>query len=147
VLCRLFGTTFTPRRYHFFDLEPETSSDAGKVRRISYHNRIDASTGRVPEDVFFSYELGPTMTFTSRLERILPPALSDDEEAQRQADEQLAEEVGLLVAGLRLVERIGGKSARGFGVCQIEVGEPVQGRPVDEWLAAYVTPAGEGEQP
>jgi hypothetical protein len=148
VLCRLFGTTFTPRRYQFFDAElkePETIKPE-EARRVSLHNRVDAATGRVPEETFFAFELGQRTTFKGHIERDSP---------QKDAG-QLLEEAGLLLAGLRLVERVGGKPGRGWGRCEVKVtalnladgehlpealskAEGVNAQ-VDAWLEAYLKP-------
>jgi hypothetical protein len=106
VLCRLFGTTFIPKAYHFSDAELVSQSN----RRISTHNRIDPFTGRVPMDLLFSFEVGNPAKFRGEIERRGKPA----------DPAELVEEVGLLVAGLRLIERVGKRSARGWGWCQAE---------------------------
>jgi len=111
VLCRLFGTTFTPKSYHFSDAElvnDELMKKSG--RRVSTHNRIDPFTGRVPMDLLFSFEVGDPAVFQGYIER--------REKASNSAE--LLEEVGLLVAGLRLIERVGKRSARGWGWCQVK---------------------------
>jgi hypothetical protein len=106
VLCRLFGTTFIPKAYHFSDAELVSQSN----RRISTHNRIDPFTGRVPMDLLFSFEVGNPAKFRGEIERRGKPA----------DPAELVEEVGLLVAGLRLIERVGKRSARGWGWCQVK---------------------------
>lgn len=111
VLCRIFGTTFTKKSYHFSDAEFERIEGKEKeLVRISTHNRIDPSTGRVPIDLLFTFELGIPAIFKGHIERVgvLPePNL-------------LLEEVGLIIAGLRLVERVGKRSARGWGWAQVD---------------------------
>jgi CRISPR/Cas system CSM-associated protein Csm3 (group 7 of RAMP superfamily) len=161
VLCRLFGTTFLPRHYHFFDAtlkeeektksqESEEVSQEGKTskdkRRISVHNRVEPATGRVPEEPFFSFEVGAAeTTFTGRIERA----------SSQKNPCLLQEEVGLLLAGLRLVERVGGRSGRGWGRCNVQITrltcddketppENIAER-VDAWLKDYLKPCnGEG---
>lgn len=154
VLCRLFGTTFLPRHYHFFDAmlerkektegqetqqESEEASQKAKTpketKRVSLHNRVDPATGRVPEETFFSFEVGAAEAFTGRIERAGPQTKPD----------LLQEEVGLLLAGLRLVERVGGRSGRGWGRCRVQITqltfhkketppEGMQSATVDAWL-------------
>jgi len=143
VLCRLFGTTFTPRRYEFFD---STTDD--QTKRVSMHNRMDPATGRAPEEMFFSFEVGAKTTFAGRIERDGPQINPN----------MLQEEIGLLLAGLRAVERVGSRSRRGWGRCRTEVKEltfaeketpPGSVREaenisakVDAWLKTYVESAG-----
>ncbi len=107
VLCRLFGTTFFPKFYHFSDAELLEGQESR--RRISIHNRIDPFTGRVPQDLLFSFEVGAPAKFQGYIERKGKPANQGE----------LLEEVGLLVSGLRLIERVGKRSARGWGWCQV----------------------------
>ena len=109
VLCRIFGTTFTRKLYHFGDAVL-SEKRAKESTRISVHNRIDPVTGRVPQDLLFSFEVGSPAIFKGHLER-LSPATNPD---------ALLEEVGLLIAGLRLIERIGKRSARGWGWACVE---------------------------
>jgi hypothetical protein len=106
VLCRLFGTTFTPKAYHFSDAELVGEPN----RRISTHNRIDPFTGRVPMDFLFSFEVGAPAVFRGYIER----------KGKASNVAELLEEVSLLVAGLRLIERVGKRSARGWGWCQVK---------------------------
>jgi len=120
VLCRLFGTTFIPKRYHFFDATANQ-----KRKRVSMHNRVDSATGRVPEDAFFSFEVGTPVTFKGKIECVQP---QDDE-------------IGLLLAGLRLVERVGARSRRGWGKCRVNITNPED---VDERLKAYLKIGQEG---
>ncbi|MBC8461765.1 MAG: hypothetical protein H8D67_27655 [Deltaproteobacteria bacterium] len=163
VLCRLFGTTFLPRHYHFFDAtlkkkaerqESEKTAQKRKTTkgttRVSLHNRVDPTTGRVPEETFFSFEVGSAEKFTGRIERSGPQTKSC----------LLQEEVGLLLAGLRLVERVGGRSGRGWGRSKVKITqlkfdeketplEQVQlgtvSEKVDAWLKTYLKPCnGEG---
>jgi CRISPR-associated protein Csx10 len=51
----------------------------------------------------------------------------------------------LLLAGTRLVERIGGKRRRGAGLCKLQVAEEVT--PWIEWLANHLNPAAPPEPP
>lgn len=106
VMCRLFGTTFTPRHYEFMD-----SIAKKDATRVSMHNRVDPATGRVPEDTFFSLEVGKEADFNGCIQRDCPQVKQD----------LLQEEVGLLLAGLRLMERVGSRSRRGWGECRVEV--------------------------
>lgn len=111
VLCRIFGTTFTQKSYHFSDAEFEKFEiEVQKTIRISTHNRIDPATGRVPQDFLFSFEVGAPAVFRGLIERISPLPDSD----------LLLEEVGLLIAGLRLVERVGKRSSRGWGWAHVD---------------------------
>lgn len=120
VLCRLFGTTFIPKRYHFFDNIMKKPVPEKEMKRVSMHNRVDPATGRVPEDTFFSFEVGTPVTFTGRIERYG----SENED-----------EIGLLLAGLRLVERVGARSGRGWGRCRVKITNP---KDVDERLKTYL---------
>lgn len=107
VLCRIFGTTFTQKLYRFSDA---VLSQEGASTRISTHNRIDPATGRVPHDLLFSFELGSPAIFKGYIERLSPVTNSYS----------FLEEVGLLIAGLRLIERVGKRSARGWGWACVE---------------------------
>ncbi len=134
VLCRLFGTTWTPRLYAFSDLVAEEEERV----QASVHNRIDPFLGRVPEEFLFSMEVGFCPTFSGQIERLKPETNPN----------KLLEEVGLLMAGLRLVERIGKRSARGWGWCRVEITnielngsvapQGVEPSQVDRWLEAYL---------
>ncbi len=115
VLCRLFGTTFVPKSYYFSDAEL-TSDERQRLiekndKRIITYNRLDPATGRVLEEFLFSFEMGAPATFKGYIERLAP-----------QTDTNLLfEEVSLLIAGLRLVERVGRRSARGWGRCEVKI--------------------------
>ena len=126
VLCRLFGTTFIPKRYHFFDSIAEDK----KRKRVSMHNRVDSVIGRVPEDTFFSFEVGAPVNFTGKIER----------DKSKVEQEQLDEEIGLLLAGLRLVEHVGARSRRGWGECRVKITDiiPEQNKTVDELIGNYL---------
>lgn len=114
VLCRIFGTTFSPKAYRFTDAVFEKFEiEGGEPIRISTHNRIDPATGRVPQDFLFSFELGAPAIFKGGIERIAPSPDPD-------YPDLLLEEVGLIVAGMRLVERVGKRSARGWGWARID---------------------------
>jgi hypothetical protein len=62
-------------------------------------------------DFLFSFEVGAPAVFRGHIER---------RKKTSDADKLLKEEVGLLVAGLRLIERVGKRSARGWGWCQVK---------------------------
>lgn len=146
VLCRLFGTTFTPRRYEFFDSTLTTPLTDETARRVSMHNRVDPAIGRTPEETYFSLQVGAKATFQGTIERDSPQTDPD----------LLLDEIGLLLAGLRLVERVGGRSGRGWGRCRVQITqlkledeklpERVQSTTVYACLKAYLgvtTPSGE----
>lgn len=139
VLCRLFGTTWTPRLYAFSDLVAEAKGEV----QASAHNRIDPFLGRVPEEFLFSMELGFYPTFCGHIERLKPETDPN----------KLLEEIGLLIAGLRLVERVGKRSARGWGWCRVTITsielngsrapQGVVPERVDSWLRAYLAVGGD----
>jgi CRISPR/Cas system CSM-associated protein Csm3 (group 7 of RAMP superfamily) len=144
VLCRLFGTTFTPRHYEFFDSTLTTSLTDENARRVSMHNRIDPAIGRTPEENYFSLQVGAKATFQGTIERDSPQTDSD----------LLIDELGLLLAGLRLVERVGGRSRKGWGRCRVNItklkldnNENLPGSmpsaTVDACLRAYISKEGE----
>jgi len=126
VLCRLFGTTFIPKRYHFFD----NVAKGQKCKRVSVHNRVEPSIGRVPEETFFSFEVGAPVNFTGQIKR----------DKSKVEQKQLDEEIGLLLAGLRLVERVGARSRRGWGECRVKITDiiPDQNKTVDELIGNYL---------
>ncbi|MCS7263327.1 MAG: RAMP superfamily CRISPR-associated protein [Armatimonadetes bacterium] len=113
VLCRIFVTTFAKKSYRFSDAEFE-KFDCGDEEfepvPISTHNRIDPATGRVPQDLLFTFELGKPAIFKGYIERVEPFPKT----------ELLLEEFGLIIAGLRLIERIGKRSARGWGWAYVD---------------------------
>jgi len=106
ILCRLFGTTFIPGRYQFFD---NTSSEERK--RKSTHNRVEPAIGRTPEETFFSIEVGKEANFKGKIVR----------NGIQNNSQLFDDEIGLLLAGLRLVERVGSRSRRGWGQCCVEI--------------------------
>lgn len=108
VLCRLFGTTFTPGRYEFSD-NVILCEKIEKDKRISTHNRVEPAIGRTPEETFFSFEIGKESKFKGTIKRNSP----------QKCHEMLMEEIGLLLAGLRLIERVGSRSRRGWGQCRV----------------------------
>ncbi len=126
IMCGLFGTTFTPGKYEFFDAVTEHGESL-----VSMHNRVDPATGRVPEETFFSFQVGvpqskaDAIVFTGKIEQVD----SQLSEAQRK------EELGLLFAGLRLVERVGARSGRGWGRARVTITQPTG---VDEQIEHYV---------
>jgi hypothetical protein len=101
ILCRLFGTTFTPGRYQFFD-----NITCEKHTRKSTHNRVDPAIGRTPEETYFSFEVGKETEFEGKI------TCNGNENN---------DEIGLLLAGLRLIERVGSRSRRGWGQCCVEI--------------------------
>ncbi len=109
VLCRLFGTTFVPKRYRFSDAICIDEKEKSK-KTVRTFNLVDPATGRVLMDLLFSFEMGAPTLFKGYIERLSIPS----------SNYQILEEVGLLIAGLRLVERIGKRSARGWGECKVE---------------------------
>jgi hypothetical protein len=61
-------------------------------------------------DFLFSFEVGAPAVFRGYIER----------KGKASNVAELLEEVSLLVAGLRLIERVGKRSARGWGWCQVK---------------------------
>jgi CRISPR-associated protein Csx10 len=131
ILCRLFGTTFLPKRYHFFDAKLNEQSKGSKA--VSMHNRVDPATGRVPEETFFALEVGAPATFRGKIESF-EPQFQDSQGIKRD------EEVSLLLAGLRLVERVGGRSRRGWGKCRVTIDEQKSelSQSVDSLIGTYL---------
>ena len=103
ILCRLFGTTFIPGRYQFFD-----NTTCEKHTRKSTHNRVEPAIGRTPEETYFSIEVGKEANFKGKIVR----------NGIQNNSQLFDDEIGLLLTGLRLIERVGSRSRRGWGRCR-----------------------------
>jgi len=144
VLCRLFGTTFTRGGYEFFDSTLASPLTDEYATRVNMHNRVDPAIGRTPEETYFSLQVGAKATFQGTIERDSPQTDPD----------LLTDELGLLLAGLRLVERVGGRSRKGWGRCRVNITklkldnnenlpESIPSATVDACLRAYISKEGE----
>lgn len=101
----VFGTKRQAGRWHFGPARPHEAEDI--VTWVSRHNRHDPTTGRVPDDYFFSLEASsPTV-----LAAVVEPLWHIDD----------SREVAFTVACLMAVDRVGVRRHRGWGRCTVDV--------------------------
>lgn len=124
VLCRIFGSTFSPGNFQFspayyaetydkLSTHPEIAKDLLPLQVApTAFNKIDRWTGRAQEDHLFSLELGTKQrAFEFSVTEIDP----------RRFPEKRRRDVILLACSLRMVRKLGGKRRRGKGQCLLKI--------------------------
>lgn len=128
LICRLFGSEWQPGTLYFGDArlnswlrelvyqQPEDPAQAFDYQ-VSNHTRtrIDRRLRRVMEGALYNFEEGAAgLLFEGRVQGALLCVARDEETA-------LPLEVLTLVAGLQLVDSLGGKKTVGLGACELKV--------------------------
>lgn len=126
VICRLFGSPFTPGGLRFSDailvkdwenIADHRIQDPFELSIIRTGNKLERATRTTEQDFLFSYEqTADGLRFEGAITgevNILP------QDAKLYS--QLSMEIWLLIVGLQLVDKIGGGRSHGLGRCSINV--------------------------
>jgi CRISPR/Cas system CSM-associated protein Csm3 (group 7 of RAMP superfamily) len=130
IICRLFGSAYTPGRLRFSDAlltepwcrlarpefghEVETARNPFILSSVRMGNKLERATRTVEQDLLFSLEYtADRLQFGGSIQGYL------DDRTFAGDSLTLPVEAWLLLVGLQLVDKLGGGRSRGLGRCRI----------------------------
>jgi len=131
IICRLFGSTYTPGRLHFSDAllvqewqrivqsdNRQTAQNPFELSIVRMGTKLERATHIVEPDFLFSFEqTADGLRFKGSIVGQV------DVRSHSGVSTDLPLEVWILVVALQLVDKVGGLRSRGLGRCKISVNE------------------------
>jgi len=145
LVTRIFGSPLFSAIFEFGSayLDPSDDSITSLIGASAVwsesHNSIEQSTGTAKKDYLFTHEVAlstsnaqdiPDYHFDFSITPLANPILDKDKDKNKL--------VGLLMCGLRFIDRIGAKKTRGKGVVEMCPDMPYEKKELDQWIKCFL---------